>query len=52
MTRHKRPIEQVLSLAKWFLTLSFNDCFILKGPGGLHQNSLEIDFLVFSDGGW
>ena len=24
---------------------------MLRGPGGLHQNSLEIDFMVVSDGG-
>ena len=23
--------------------------FILRGPGGLHQNSLEINFIVVSD---
>ena len=24
---------------------------LLRGPGGLHQNSLEIDFIVVSDRG-
>ena len=27
------------------------DAIRLRGPGGLHQNSLEIDFIVVSDRG-
>ena len=40
----------VLSVIKCNV-LSVIKCTVLRGPGGLHQNSLEIDFVVVSDGG-